>query len=103
MASEVSVQGWLDPLLWAKDKPEYHGSGSRWQSCSPHGSQEAVREKGREQDTAFKGMTRVTYFLQLSPVSRDSTPPKKAPPTGTKSSTHETVGAIHIKPMTPHF
>jgi hypothetical protein len=39
------------------------------QICTPHGNQDAEKEKGLGQDISCKGMPPVTYFLQYVAIS----------------------------------
>jgi hypothetical protein len=65
MISEVSVPGWLEPLLWVWGKAEYHASGvCGGQSCLSHGGREAeTEEEARDKDRHP-----VTHFLQSGPT-----------------------------------
>lgn len=69
MVSEAkSMVDWIHCV-----RPEVRQNTVVVRACSeaahPHGTQEAERRKGREQDTAFQGMSQVNYLPQLSPTS----------------------------------
>jgi hypothetical protein len=43
--SEISVQVWLDPLVWAYDEEEYYDSGRVWQRLLTSWQQKTERER----------------------------------------------------------
>jgi hypothetical protein len=85
MISEVSVHGQL-----GHDEAEYHGRESVMSQALPlHGKQEAeLMERGRDQRSKvyFRGTPPVTYFLQLSPTSKDSNTIQNSIPAGDQIS-----------------